>query len=659
MTQAPTRRRKTWTPSDDLDASTWFGDMLAETIRPEITHLLPSEWAERHRILPEGLTSMPGPFRWDVTPYWKEVLDCLAPTSPVREVYVRKGAQVGYTVAVLENMIGYIIAAEPGPSMMISGDAGVAEASVELRVDRMIQSAGLASKIFSQSEKTHGKKTGDTKGKKEFPGGFLLAVGPNSGSKLRSFSIRYLLGDELDAMPLEVGGQNRDAITAQEGDPWGLAVRRTDSFEAIRKILGGSTPLIKQTSRVSSLHDEGDARRYFVPCRHCGEMQSLEWKQIKFAKDNEGRLIWPSVHYECSACGGHWRNADKSFFLPRGEWRPTQESRRPNVRSYSISSLYSPVGMRSWEDICEEWIKAQGLPGKLRVFVNTVLGEAYEERGEAPAPDRVMLRREQYVPELLIMAPDGGHAWTDARLPPGPCVLTLGADVQHDRIECELVAWGPGKESWSLGYHVLPGDTSDPDGPPWRLLTEILTRSDHGGLPLSLALVDSGDQSPVVYAYCDRFAGGVLPSKGYDRLESGRRIFSLRDVTGHICKRIDLATSDLKMEFYLQTRVGPIDAPAAGMDLPAGYCHFPAEYDRRYFEMLYAEDLVTETDRYGRPKRIWKRNGRNEALDCRIYALGALYVLAASATAPEDDKTGEADWPAFWAALKEHLQSQQ
>ncbi len=156
---AATRRRKLWTPDDVAASDAWLRAMLDETLHTEITHVLPSEWAAAHRVLPEGLTAQPGPFRWEVTPYWREVLDCLAPTSPVREVHVMKGAQVGYTVAVLENFIGYIIACEPGPAMFISADAGVAEASVELRVDRMIESAGLAGKIFPQVQKKANKKT--------------------------------------------------------------------------------------------------------------------------------------------------------------------------------------------------------------------------------------------------------------------------------------------------------------------------------------------------------------------------------------------------------------------------------------------------------------------------------------------------------------------
>lgn len=638
--------------ADELEeCRAWFRDTAREMIHTEISHLSVSEWATRKRILPQGLTALPGPFRWDVTPYLREIADCMSATSPVREVYVRKGAQVGYTVGVLENWIGYVIDMEPGPMMFVSADADVAEASVELRVDRMIQAAGLQGKIFSQSEKTHGKKTGDTKRKKEFPGGFLMAVGPNSGSKLRSFSIQYLAEDELDAWPTEVGGTASDAKTANEGDPHVLARRRQDAYSAISKTLGGSTPLIKQTSRIERLYLEGDQRQYYVPCKHCGEYQPLAWKQMRWDKDDDGRLVWGSVRYECSSCGQPWKNEDKAWFLPRGEWRPTAEPRRPGVRSYHLPSLLSPIGMRSWEDICDEWIRAQGDQAKLRVFVNTVLGETWEERGDAPPVDRVMLRRQEYSPEVVVQRDDGSLDIFEARLPEGPKIITLGADVQHDRIECELVAWGRGKESWSAGYHIFEGPTDDPGAGAWVPFREVLMRPDHGGLRLALALVDSGDQSAVVYSFVDRyFLGGVLPCKGASNTVGRGRIFAVRDNPGYTCRRIDLDEGMLKSEFYAATRVGPIDTPPEGAQLPDGYCHFPQAYDRRYFEKLYSETRHSEMSKTG-PRVYWKRHGRNEALDCRAYALGALYVVAAEATGTDEDPYS-VDWSAFWDLIE-------
>ena len=128
--------------------------------------------------------------------------------------------------------------------------------------------------------KKHGKKTGDTKARKDFPGGFLMAVGPRVGAKLRSFAVRYLLGDEVDAWPAEIGGADKGK-TASEGDVLALAERRTVSFQRTRKVLLGSTPLIKQTSRIERLFLEGDQRYYHVPCPKCGCMQPLRWRDAE------------------------------------------------------------------------------------------------------------------------------------------------------------------------------------------------------------------------------------------------------------------------------------------------------------------------------------------------------------------------------------------
>ena len=45
-------------------------------------------------------------------------------------------------------------------------------------------------------------------------------------------------------------------------------------------------------------------------------------------------------------------------------------------------------------------------------------------------------------------------------MPAGGLFLTAGADVQRDRIEVEVVAWGRGKASWSVDYRVIEGDTA-------------------------------------------------------------------------------------------------------------------------------------------------------------------------------------------------------
>jgi len=176
----------------DQNAFLIFGTRLPK----RQTKMLVSEWAEKTRILPQGLTSRPGPFRFNESEPMREIVDCLSDSSDVREVALMKGAQLGGTVAVMENFIGYVISQSPGPMMAITGDADMADMWMEKRIDPMIESCNLRHLIFSQVQKKNNRDTGDTKNQKSFPGGFLIAIGPNSGAKLRSNAIQFLLLDD-------------------------------------------------------------------------------------------------------------------------------------------------------------------------------------------------------------------------------------------------------------------------------------------------------------------------------------------------------------------------------------------------------------------------------------------------------------------------------
>lgn len=608
-------------------ASEWLDDLL-KTVPRRTSLMSVSDWATQKRILPAGTTSQPGPFRWSVAPYMREIADCMSETSDVERVAVMKSAQVTYTVGVLENAIGYIIDVAPGPAIFISADEQMAQAAVELRVDRMIESAGLAEKIRAQSAKAHSKKTGDTKSKKEFPGGFLLAYGPNSGGKLRSFSIQYVLGDEIDAWPATVGG---DGKKANEGDVVYLLERRTAAFEGRRKILYGSTPLIAGQSRIHKLYLEGDQRQYLVPCKHCGAMQQLKWDQLKW-DTQDGRLHWDSVRYECEECKGIWTNDDKAYFLTRGEWKPTAIPEKPGYRSYHINALYSPLGMTSWSDMAFEFLRRKGTPQDLQTFVNTYLGEPWEARHNAPQYERIMLYRESYEAGGLPK-----EAMMEAR------IITIGADVQKDRIEAEIVAWGRSKVSWSVDYHVFAGDTSDPRSNAWNGLRWAI-ESNWAGLPVSMALVDAGYNTPIVYQFCSAYVGGVHPVMGNTSMGKYRELFKRVPVQDHAgVERVDLYVDALKQELYgYLARVKNPEDPD-----PPGYCHFPQSYGEVYFRQLTAEERVREVTKNGTERYIWKKiRDRNEAHDCRIYAMGALNVFAA-------DVMGNMgiegiDWRVFW-----------
>ncbi len=633
-------------------------ELFEAAIPEQVVRIQMSDWAEAHRILPSNLTPLPGPFRWRVTPYMREIADCLSEDSPVRKVAVRKASQIAYNAALVENWIGYTIDVAPGSMMFVGSDAGMAETTVELRIDNMIETSGIAHKIAAQTAhlKRTGRRSGDTKSRKDFPGGFLMAIGPRSGGKLRSFPIRYLIFDEIEAYPQNIGG-GAMGKTADEGDPIRLAEQRTVAFERTRKILYGSTPLIAAGSRIDPLFARGDQRYYYVPCKHCGHMQVLHWRieredgkpfyPLKYEVDEMGRLIRDSVHYECQACGGHWTNADKSRFLQRGEWRPTAEPMEEGFRSYQISALYSPVGMRSWQSICQEWIDCREGRDvtKLRAFVNLTLGESFEERGEAPEHSLIMARKEGYQSEQLLV--DDNGLITEivaAERPDRALFCTIGADIQADRIECEIVAWGVDAESWSLGYHVLPGDTSQASAC-WQNLRTLIT-SWHSGMPVMKALIDSGYNAPMVYRFCSEFTG-ALPSKGDDKVGSSKRIFQRGKIDSAPIELVRLETGHLKLELYSFLRIGTVDGRPP-TELLRGYCHFPLDYAEAYYRQLTSEDRRREVDRRGRSKMIWHlpSGRRNEALDVRVYAMGALYVFAGDVC--DFLELDQIEWGVFW-----------
>ncbi len=616
---------KNFTEQEEAEQYARSMKIYADRIPRRQTAMLVSQWAEKHRILPQGLTSRPGPFRFTESEPMREIVDCLSESSTVREIALMKGAQLGGTVAVMENFIGYIIAHAPGPTLAITGDKDMADLWMEKRVDPMIESCGLRHLIFSQTTKKHGRDTGDTRDAKSFPGGFLLAIGPNSGSKLRSNAIQYLLLDEEDAYPQTVG---------DDGDPIALAVRRTDTFESSRKILHISTPLIKGTSRIEAAFLQGDQRRYFVPCKHCGEYQVLDWKQFTWKTDDTGLLEWDSVRYVCKHCQAEWRNEDKAYFLPRGEWRPTAKPQKRDMRSYHLPSTYSSLGARSWESIIEEWISIKDDHAKLRTFVNTCLGETWEERGEAPKWERIMLRlRGDYEAGSL---PHDHHG----------LVLTMGADVQRDRIECEIVAWGEDKRSYSIAYHICRGDTTNIDGPAWKELARIIER-EHAGMNISLALIDAGYNTTQVYQFCESYASGVLPVMSEPFNSQGKNLFNIRAVPGYATTRVNIQSGQLKSEIY-----GYLSRERSGDELPVGYCQFPQDYPEEFFKQLTAESLNHTKMKSGATKFEWKKSReRNEALDCRVYGLAALYVFAAMVQGDVSPDEAIA-WETFWKLVQ-------
>ena len=553
--------------------------------------LMVSAWANQFRELSSVASSQPGRWRTSRTPYLGEIMDCLSATSSIERVIFMKGAQIGGTEAGL-NFLGYVIHQVPAPTMMVMPTVDTARKYSKQRINPMIESSEVLRTLVREQRS---RDSGNTILNKEFSGGILMLVGANSASSLRSSPIRFLFMDEIDGYPGDADG---------EGDPVALAIQRTANFPN-RKIFLVSTPTIKGFSRIEKAYDESDRRQYWVPCPVCETPQVLEWRQIRWSNDEREKAF-----YQCIHCEAAIYEHQKKWMLENGKWI-AESPGEGKAAGFHLSSLYSPHGWTSWADIAVEHGLVYRDPVRLKVWVNTKLGQTWEEEAEKLDGEGLMDRREVF----------------GKRLNEGIVAITVGVDIQGDRIEAEFVGWGRDEESWSIEHRVIWGDPSGPEV--WHDLDGLLRRSfSHARQVADMHVravgIDTGGHHTMqAYEFC--------------RNRQDRRVWAIKGRGGmgvpiwpHKASRknrgkvplFSVGVDAAKEAIYARLRV---------KDPGPGYCHFPHTRDIEWFRQLTAEKVATRYSK-GRPIREWKKQDgqRNEALDCRVYAMAALHGLLSS-----------------------------
>lgn len=563
-------------------------------------HLNLSEWADLNFYLSVESSAEPG--RWTSFPYQRGIMDAI--TDPeVEQVTWRKSARVGAT-KIFGATIGYFMDHDPCPIMVVQPTLDDARDYSEEEIVPMFRDCKVLAEIMAKAAKKYSQK----KLKKYFPGGLLHLTGANSGAGFRRVSRRVVLFDEVDGYPASAG---------HDGDPIKLGIKRTE-FYGDRKIIAASTPLIEGTSRITKLFEDGDQRRYHVPCPQCSHRDILVFRR---RDDGVGHYMeWPKdkpeeAYFVCSENGCVIEHSEKFAMVEGGVWIAEKEFIRH--ASFDIWAAYSFSPNASWGQIAKEFIEASKAgPEELQTFINTVLGETFVEKGEAPSWERLYHRRESYAI---------GTIPKDAQI----ATITCGVDVQRNRWVYEVVGWGHNKESWSLDAGIIFGDPGNFDD--WEKIDELLART-YGGRPISMMAVDSGDQTQMVYSWCStQQLTRVIAVKGQKKgttlvavptsitvKASGRR-----RRRGY--KLWNVAVSMAKSELY-----GFLKLMSRGDGTkPPGYCHFP-EYGEEFFLELTGEHLVRVKHRKtGHMVYEWHiiPGRENHFLDCRVYARAAAYVL--------------------------------
>lgn len=532
-----------------------------------------SQWADAKRQLSREASAEPGQWRTSRAEYQRGIMDAISDPA-VHTVVVMSSSQVGKSEMLL-NAIGFHMEQDPAPMLFLQPTIEMAETFAKDRVATMLRDTPCLRGLVGEAR---AKDSVNTILHKVFPGGHVTLAGANSPASLASRPVRLVFADEVDRYPPSAGA---------EGDPVTLAKARTKTFWN-RKIVMTSTPTVKGVSRIEQAYEESDKRVYLVPCPHCHAEQRLMWAAVKWEANPADAML------HCVECGAEWSDAQRWAAVRRGKWQETALFR--GVAGFHLSELYSPWAHVA--DVATAFLeaKASRSQDRIRAWINTSLGECYEQDAERLDDSLIAGRVE---------------TWTGE--PEGVLLRTIGVDVQDDRVEAEVVGWGMDEESWSLDYRVIFGD---PSGPVlWADLERYL--AEHKA---AAVCVDSGGHhTQAVYRFCrDKLRRRWFAIKG---MAGKRPVWPKRSSRNNV-GRVNLfligvdAAKDQVFSHLKLTTPGP------------GYCHFPKDRDERYFAGLASEVVETRWHK-GFPIREYKRRGgaRTEPLDCRVYAYAALCAL--------------------------------
>lgn len=548
-----------------------------------------SQWADEERRLSRESSAEPGRWQTSRAEYQRGIMDAVADPT-VREIWVMKSAQIGWT-EILGNVVGYHMDQDPATMLLIQPTLEMAEAWSKDRLEPMLRDTPA---LHGKVKDGRGRGTTSTLLHKPYPGGALTIAGANSPASLASRPIRVVMCDEIDRYPVSAG---------TEGDPIKLAQKRSSNFWN-RRFLAGSTPTVKGGSRIELGYLQSDRRRYFVPCPHCEAEQVLEWK----------RVIWPEgkpeeALYHCEACGAGLDDGDRHRMIARGVWRPTVSDARPGIVGFHIWEAYSP--WRRLGEIASEFLAAQKHPELLRVFVNTSLGETWEDRaGDALDESSLTSRR---------------ATWDAHSLPDDVVCATAGVDVQDDRLEITLVGWCEQQRARIAAHHVLYGSPGAAEV--WSALDALLLES---------LQTDAGRRVKVIGACVDSGGHHAARVMQFAAERQGRCVWATKGAAG---ARPVWPPKVTKSTTHRGARVWVIGVDtvkdwlrgslAVRDDSLPHHVSFAATLEDEWFAQLLAEKRTVKYSASGAATRQWvKRPGdRNEALDCVVLAFAALEGL--------------------------------
>lgn len=550
-------------------------------------------FAERHIVFRQG-DRFPGPYSRKRFPYFDEILRALSPDDPCRIVSFAKSAQLGGTVLANIFALGSMTM-DPNDFLYTHPTEDNARRWSKTKLSRMIADIDVLSAAFPQRPRD-GLDSVLYKERRDGRGAIIIS-GANSPASLSMVSMPRQVQDDLSKWEKNAAG-----------DPEHQADTRSQAYE-FAKLFKISTPLVAPGCRITRNFEQGSREHPYVPCPHCGELQVLEWENMLANLDPDRP---ERAHFTCVACGAAIEETDRAHMMEGFEWRAHNSAARRIHRSFWLWSAYSPL--QSWERIARSWLRARGNAESERVFENDVLGLAHKATGEAPPWEALRDRATQ-------------SYYAVGAIPAGALLLTIGIDVQKDRVEWQAVAWGRDFRRYVVVYGVSPGHVSEPECQARldALLRQTWPNAAGRRVAADIAAIDGNAWTEDVWSWAKRHprsflimvrgrAGDGAPRIARVKRERNERTGKLLNYVGRF---FNFGADIFKDSLYRDLKKTD---PAAN-----GYVAFPRGLEDSYFQGLTAERRVVVSSHHGFERFGWVKEpgAYNEPLDTMNQAEAA------------------------------------
>lgn len=564
-------------------------DAITKQILSPREKLTLSEWSERFLHVPKGLSHYSGPWKNSMVPHLVEPMNAITDPS-IHTVSVNGPAQIAKTSLFLA-AIGYFMHWIPAPILLAMPTDALVESFCKERLNPTIRESPVLSELMDIDAK---RESANKLNEKIFPGGSLYVGSGSTATTFVQRARRLVIGDDLDQLAVTVKNQ---------GDPVTLLKKRTETFPN-RKHLFGSSPT-DENSHIVRLWRQGDRRIAKLPCPECGEFQPIAYERFEYEHEG-GYVLEGSVFYPCVKCSFKIPESKADFMRAGIKY----EAQRPckGHASFWISGGSFEAGWKPWRDILQEGLEAKDNQESLRAYYNTTLARVWENRREVP-PWEIMAAREKNF--------DRG------KIPMEASVLTLGCDVQHDRLEVLLCGWGKNRHRYVIEHFIFGGDPGNEST--WAPLKNLIRQS--WPAPLLSTAIDCGDgnTSPHVYRFVREMASDrVIAVKG-----SSRYMETYIDTARHLDLRLDgkressgvkvwlSGTGFIKSELYSAYRLEASDPP------PKGFIFFANGFPEEFYKQAVSETLSAQRIAGSIRHRWVKIRERNEVLDLLVLTTAA------------------------------------